>query len=195
MIAGRTRTSAKIVERIQFNDKHPGIDPVIGQPLTPTPFYNTATTGSGLPSLGLSRVFVLTGESTCSASESVINGLQGVNVQVIQIGHQTCGKPYGFYPEDNCGTTYFSIQFQGFNAQGFGDYPNGFSPGTASGGSTLQGCQVADDFSRDLGDSTEGRLATALAYRSSPPCQAPSIRALHAAVPRGGTVVRPPWRQ
>ena len=58
---------------------------------------------------------------TCSASESIINGLRGVNVQVIQIGSTTCGKPYGFYPEDNCGTTYFSIQFKGVNAAGFGE--------------------------------------------------------------------------
>ena len=35
------------------------------------------------------------------------------SVQVFQIGSTTCGKPYGFYPQDNCGTTYFSIQFQG----------------------------------------------------------------------------------
>src|SRR5205823_2538393 len=151
--------------------------------------------GTALPHLDLDRVFILVGSGTCSASEAVINGLRGVGVNVILVGRPTCGKPYGFYPEDNCGTTYFSIQFQGFNAQGFGDYPNGFSPGTASGGSTLQGCQVADDFSRDLGDSTEGRLAAALAYRSSPTCPAPTIRALHAAVPQEGTVVKPPWRQ
>ena len=41
-------------------------------------------------------------------SEAIINGLDGVNVQVIQIGATTCGKPYGFYPQDNCGTTYFA---------------------------------------------------------------------------------------
>jgi len=196
MIAGPTRTSGQIFETLRFNDKHPAdFNPDTNRSEGPTPFYNTATTQSALPTLGLVRVFVLTGESTCSASESIINGLQGVNVQVIQIGHQTCGKPYGFYPQDNCGTTYFSIQFQGTNAKGFGDYPDGFSPGTAAGGSTLLGCQVADDFSRDLGDSTEGRLATALAYRSSPTCPAPSIRALHAAVPQEGTVVKSPWRQ
>ena len=56
---------------------------------------------------------------TCSASEAIINGLRGVNVQVIQIGSITCGKPYGFYSQDNCGTTYFSIQFKGVNAAGF----------------------------------------------------------------------------
>ena len=83
--------------------------------------------------MNLSRVYVLTGGTTCSASESIINGLRGVDVEVIQIGSTTCGKPYGFYPEDNCGTTYFSIQFKGVNAAGFGDYADGFSPSNTSG--------------------------------------------------------------
>ena len=61
-----------------------------------------------LPTLDLSRVYVLTSAGTCSASEAIINGLRGVGVQVIQIGGTTCGKPYGFYPPDNCGTTYFA---------------------------------------------------------------------------------------
>jgi len=195
MIAGPTRTSGQVFERLQFNDKHPSIDPVNGRSLTPTPFYNTTTTGSALPSLGLGRVFVLTGGSTCSASESIINGLEGVNVQVIQIGETTCGKPYGFYPQDNCGTTYFSIQFKGTNAQGFGDYPNGFSPGAAAGGSTLLGCQVADDFGHEMGDSAERRLAAALAYRNSPTCPAQPTSALRAALPQEGVVLKSPWRQ
>src|SRR5467141_3121670 len=169
MIAGPTRTSGQIFERLQFNDKHPSIDPVTGQRLTPTPFYNTATTGLALPSLGLGRVFVLTGGSTCSASESIINGLQGVNVQVIQIGETTCGKPYGFYPQDNCGTTYFSIQFKGVNAKGFGDYSDGFVPG-GSGVAGVSGCQVADDFGHALGDPAEARLSAALGYVASQPC-------------------------
>jgi hypothetical protein len=57
-------------------------------------------------------VFVLTGGGTCSASEAFMNGLRGVGVEVIQIGSTTCGKPYGFYAQENCGTTYFSIQFR-----------------------------------------------------------------------------------
>ena len=34
--------------------------------------------------------------------------LAGVDIEVIQFGSTTCGKPYGFYPQDNCGTTYFT---------------------------------------------------------------------------------------
>jgi carboxyl-terminal processing protease len=196
MIAGPTRTSGRIFESLQFNDKHPpDFDLNANRSLGPTPFYNTSTTRSPLPSLGLGRVFVLTGGGTCSASESVINGLQGVGVQVIQIGETTCGKPYGFYAEDNCGTTYFSIQFKGTNALGFGDYPDGFSPGTVAGGSTLLGCPVVDDFGHELGDSAEGRLAAALAYRNSPTCPAYPTRALRAALPQEGVILKSPWRQ
>jgi hypothetical protein len=110
----------------------------------------------------------------------VINGLLGVGVQVVQIGHTTCGKPYGFYPTPNCGTTYFAIQFQGVNAKGFGDYPDGFTPsgsGTAgANAASLPGCLVADDFAHDLGDPLEGRLAVALGFRSGNPCPAPTSR-------------------
>jgi hypothetical protein len=97
-------------------------------------------------------------------------------VEVIQIGSTTCGKPYGFYPADNCGTTYFSIQFKGVNAQGFGDYANGFSPSNTFGtpDAIVPGCSVADDFTRALGDPLEGRLAAALAYRQGQACPAPS---------------------
>jgi hypothetical protein len=111
---------------------------------------------------------VLTGSNTCSASESIINSLRGVGVEVIQVGSRTCGKPYGFYPEDNCGTTYFTIQFQGVNEQGFGDYADGFSPQNSVGTQTtpIPGCSVADDFTHALGDPAESRLAAALAYRN-----------------------------
>jgi carboxyl-terminal processing protease len=205
MIAGPSRTSGKTFERLTFNDKHPSTDPVTGQSLSPTPFESQAAglpgssvpAGTALPSLGLGRVYVLTGPSTCSASESILNGLSGVDVQVIQMGATTCGKPYGFYPQDNCGTTYFSIEFQGVNAKGFGDYADGFTPGvTASAG--FPGCQVSDDFSHALGDPQEARLAMALAYRASPggSCAGLSANALVTGGLRGdGKVFKSPWRE
>lgn len=171
MIAGPAQTNGETFEDLVFNDKHLVNDPVTGDPLTPTPFYNI-TSGRGalpanqsLPFLGLTRVFVLTGSNTCSASESIINSLRGVDVEVIQIGSTTCGKPYGFYPEDNCGETYFTIQFQGENAKGFGEYPDGFKPQNAGGlGVAIPGCSVRDDFAHQLGDPNELRLQTALNY-------------------------------
>jgi hypothetical protein len=125
----------------------------------------------------MTRVAVITGQDTCSASESIINSLQGVGFTVYQIGSTTCGKPYGFYPQDNCGTTYFSIQFQGVNAQGFGSYGDGFSPAntTPAAGVPVAGCSVADDFGHALGDPNESRLETALAYLANPqPATCPS---------------------
>jgi carboxyl-terminal processing protease len=205
MISGPS-TGGKAFETLTFNDKHPTNDPVTGQLLAPTPFLSTAqgfttTRGTPLPTLGLSRVFVLTGGGTCSASESVINGLRGQGIRILQIGSTTCGKPYGFYPGDNCGTTYFSIQFKGVNAQGFGDYPDGFTPGTSDNADVLVGCQVADDFTHGLGDPNEARLAAALQYRTSqtcPPATFASSR-MQAALSVAGLsdvlLVKSPWRE
>jgi carboxyl-terminal processing protease len=183
MIADTNMTAGQTFELLQFNSKHPTTDPVAGTPITPTAFHSTTlglslTQGQPLPNLGLQRVFVLTTAGTCSASESVINSLQGVGVQVIQIGTTTCGKPYGFYPADNCGTTYFSIQFRGVNARSFGDYTDGFTPNstmTASSGSsaTLPGCVVNDDFTHALGDQNESLLFVALGYRMNQSCSVP----------------------
>jgi hypothetical protein len=209
MVAGDVPTAGRTFEEIVFNDKHPSTNPVTGTPLTPLPFANTtvglsSAPGQQLPSLDLPRVFVLTGPDTCSASESVINSLRGVDVEVIQIGSTTCGKPYGFFPADNCGTTYFSIQFRGENAKGFGDYSDGFSPFNTAGpqGELLPGCAVADDYTQALGDPAEARLAAALAYRETQSCPTPSGLAAPGPsktvaplqVPEG-RLLRSPWHE
>lgn len=176
MIGDTNLTAGMTFERLAFNDKHPTTNPITGNPIEPLPFRSTSSGGQTLPSLNLPRVFVLTGAGTCSASESIMNGLRGVGVEVIQIGSTTCGKPYGFFPTDNCGTTYFTIQFRGENADGFGDYADGFTPGSAPAPGTdpVPGCLVADDFDTALGDPAEERFAAALGYREDEPCPAPS---------------------
>jgi len=173
MIAGQARVGSQVFERLSYNNKR-------AAEATSTPFYNTSCLLRGnncssqrpLPSLNLTRVFVLTQSGTCSASESVINGLRGVGVEVIQIGGKTCGKPYGFTAKDNCGISYFPIEFVGTNAQGFGDYSDGFEPVAMalSGGRKLPGCTVDDDFAHALGDSAEAMLAGAMSYRSTGVC-------------------------
>lgn len=185
MIAGSNTTTDKIFDNIIFNDKHTVTNPVTGQTLTPTPFYNqtlgfSIDEGQALPSLNLDRVFILSTGGTCSASEAIINGLRGVNVEVVLIGSTTCGKPYGFYAADNCGTTYFTIQFKGENELGFGDYTDGFSPINTAGtvGTTVPGCSVADDYNHQLGDEQEDLLATALAYRDTGICPTPTGQAI-----------------
>jgi len=181
MIAGPAKTTGRAFDRIQFNDKYPTTNPVTLQALTATPFHSIAqgfsvASGQALPTLNLASVYVLTSADTCSASEAIINGLRGIGVQVIQIGATTCGKPYGFYSQDNCGTTYFTIEFKGVNDMGFGDYTDGFSPQNTAGttGVSVPGCAVADDFAHALGDPLEGRFAAALAYRSAGTCPAPT---------------------
>jgi hypothetical protein len=175
MIGNTSMLAGKTFEKIVFNDKNPSRNPVTGETLTPTPFYNKTqgfpgtTAGTALPTLNLLKLYVITGPGTCSASESVINSLRGAGIQVFLIGSTTCGKPYGFYPADNCGTTYFSIQFRGENNANFGDYTDGFSPAntTSGAGTTVAGCSVADDFTHPMGDAAEGRIAAALAFRAS----------------------------
>ena len=190
MIAGPS-SAGRTFDELRFNGKHRTFNPVTGRALTPVPFYDSTIgfsvpSGRALPSLGLARVIVLTSGGTCSASESIINGLRGIDLEVIQIGTTTCGKPYGFYPADNCGTTYFSIQFQGVNAKGFGDYPDGFSPRNTARteGVAIPGCVVGDDFGHALGDIDEARLKAALQYRIDGSCPSPAV--LRSARPTGG---------
>ncbi len=157
MVAG-TEKEGLIFEEFETNGKIPSeswkftlefaADDIIGD------------TDLTVPSLGLPRLFVLTSPRTCSASESIINSLLGVDIDVIQIGSATCGKPYGFNPAENCGTVYSSITFRGINAKGKADFENGFSPR----------CQVTEDFNHQLGDSEEILLQTAFYYRAVGAC-------------------------
>lgn len=167
MVSSSTAAKDKAFERLQFNRKNPF-------QLTPEqatlPFHSTSlgfsvAAGRSLPELGLSRVTVLAGPDTCSASESVINGLRGIGVAVNLVGGTTCGKPYGFKPKDNCGTTYYAIQFQGVNDKGFGDYGDGIVPT----------CPVVDDFTHALGDPREARLAVALHLLAGGVCPTPPV--------------------
>lgn len=197
MIAGDNNSLGKTFYKTVFNDKYPNTDPASGNPIRPFPFIDTGIGGTvdpsvDLPSLNLDRVFVLTTGSTCSASEALMNGLQGIGVEVIQIGEKTCGKPYGFTGTDNCGTTYFTVMFQGVNDVGFGDYPDGFYPANSSGSGSkaIEGCEVADDLSNPLGDINEAMLNAALEYRTSSTCPATSAFRSTAKAPLNQTTPR-----
>ena len=91
--------------------------------------------------LGLPRVFVLMGRRTCSASEQVINGLRGANVEVVAIGETTCGKPVGFLPANACGRTYSVVNFESVNHRNEGRYFDGLAPV----------CAVTEDFTAGQG--------------------------------------------
>lgn len=187
MIAGAAQTDGKIFEQLQYNDKR-----IADTAASATPFYNTScvlnsnfdcTNTNPLPTLNLTRLYVLISQSTCSASEAIVNGLRGIDVDVVLLGSTTCGKPFGFTAKDNCGISYFPIEFQGVNNKGFGDYADGFSAT----------CPVADDFSRALGDTQEGMLAAALYHIDNGSC--PSTAQSKSSVTNAGMVIRPPVRE
>jgi hypothetical protein len=183
MIAGTSQTSGKTFEKLTYNGKR-----TADNAQTPTPFYSTScnldanyncVNQQPLPTLNLGRVFIIVQGDTCSASESIINSLKGIDVDVVLIGGTTCGKPYGFTAHDNCGVSYFPIEFKGQNAKGFGDYADGFTPVTANAtNSKLLGCPTTDDLDHALGDASERMLATALQRLSDGTCLA---------APAGGT--------
>ena len=178
MIAGAARTTTatntgKVFERLVFNSKRQAENtdtPFFNQSCLPNSSFNCTNT-SPLPTLNLPRVFILTSASTCSASEAIINGLRGVDVDVRLVGGTSCGKPYGFYGQDNCGVSYFPIEFKGVNAKGFGEYADGFVPGGSGGAANnVAGCTARDDLNRALGDPAEGQLAAALFLRANGTC-------------------------
>jgi hypothetical protein len=125
--------------------------------------------GAKAAALGLSRVYVLTGQRTCSASELIVNGLKPF-VEVVQIGDTTCGKPFGFNPESHCGTTFSAVEFESRNANGVGRYWDGLAPT----------CPAADDLDHRLGDPAERLTAAALNHIDSGSCPASAL-AMHEA--------------
>ncbi|HET7795025.1 MAG TPA: S41 family peptidase, partial [Rhizobacter sp.] len=177
MVAGPTRTANKVFERTVYNAKRVAENSSSSSRMG---FASSScimdanyrcTNVAPLPTLDLGRVHVITRAGTCSASEAIINGLRGADVDVRQIGSTTCGKPYGFTAQDNCGISYFPIEFKGVNDKGFGDYASGFVPG-GSGATGVPGCAVADDLSKPLGDLSEGMLAATLDYIATGTCPA-----------------------
>lgn len=177
MIAGEDRTEGKTASLLQYNDAAGNTNPTTGEVVQPIPFISTGVgftlpTSTDLATVDLPRVYILTTGSTCSASELVINSLRGIDYEVIMIGDTTCGKPYGFLPTDNCGQTYYTIQFRSVNDKDFGDYSDGFSPidSTNTASEKSPGCTVGDDITKELGDPEEALLAAALYYRENDSC-------------------------
>lgn len=184
MVAGEEQTRAKdgndarIFSSLIHNDKRENDNKYYPFEYRAIDWDKEEYTNIVLPSVNLNTVYILSSKGTCSASESLINGLRGINVNVVLIGDQTCGKPYGFTPEANCGEVYYTVQFKGANAKGFGDFAEGFKPvpeteitqSTIGLTDKVPGCKVADDFANQLGDSKEGMLSAALTYIETGSC-------------------------
>ncbi|MGX5914423.1 S41 family peptidase [Aliidiomarina sp. Khilg15.8] len=115
--------------------------------------------GAGIERLNLDRVFILTTQSSCSASELIINALDPF-VEVVTVGSRTCGKPVGQQPTDICDKVIFAINFQTVNAVGFGDYFDGLAPT----------CSAVDTVTTDWGDPADPLLAEALQYTQTNSC-------------------------
>jgi len=142
--AAGARGTGQLFARLLYNDKRSGNN-------SDFIFDNPAAWA------GLSKVYVLAGPRTCSASEQVINGLRGIGVQVVAIGDTSCGKPVGFLPRsDSCGTTYSVVNFESVNKLNQGRYFDGFAAT----------CAVAEDFSHPIGDPGFDTLLIAAAHHA-----------------------------
>ena len=143
LVAGVANNNAAFTT-LRYNSRHPSANFT----------YNFAATAPGF-----SRVVVLTGSRTCSASELVVNGLKPY-VNVVTLGDTTCGKPFGFSPATYCSSTYSAVNFESVNALGLGQYYDGIAAT----------CAAADDFSGVLGAPTEKLLAAATGYLQTGTC-------------------------
>ncbi len=183
-IAGAAATSGKVFDNLIYNDKRTRDNYAF-------PFISAPDTGVEMPSLGMRRVTVLASRNTCSASEALANGLRGVGVDVQLIGEATCGKPYGYSAQDNCGVTYAAMEFIGNNALGVSVSPDGLAPT----------CDVSDDLNHPLGDSHESMLSVALYMQQGQSCSQAKVSSalasagLHGlATPQAGKLIRPDWK-
>jgi carboxyl-terminal processing protease len=120
-------------------------------------FTTTGLPGAALDTL--SRVFVITSNSTASASELVINALRPFK-NVVTIGATTFGKPFAFQPRSACDVSYNAVNIEIANANNFADYTAGFAPT----------CPMSDDLTKQLGDPAELRTAAALSYITTGAC-------------------------
>ena len=127
---------------------------------------NSSFTMATVPGSAFSRVVVITGPRTCSASELIVNGLSPY-AQVATVGGTSCGKPYGFSPVESCGNVFSVVNFRANNALGQANYDAGIAPT----------CAVADDFTGTLGDPAEALTGAALGYLQTGSCPVASAPA------------------
>ncbi len=82
--------------------------------------------------VNLKKVYLIVSESTASASELLINGLRGLDIEVNLIGSTTMGKNVGMEGFQASFRNYtfilYPVTFYCENAKGFHDYSAGFTP-------------------------------------------------------------------
>ena len=94
--------------------------------------YDNLNTSLSDGGLNLRKIYCLVTDDSASASELVINALRGIDIEVVLIGTTTHGKNVGMegveLTVDTDKYLLFPITFQAYNAKGFGDFENGFTP-------------------------------------------------------------------
>lgn len=136
MITGQFE--GKIFSKRQYNFKQMAAMSADDLELLNERFVKTVD-GTGINSLNLSTVYIITTGSTASASELVINGLKPY-INVVQIGETTTGKNVGSFTVYDSPTLTKSnvnpnhkyamqpLVFKISNASDFGDYTQGLVP-------------------------------------------------------------------
>ena len=105
------------------------------------------------------RLIVITTRASASASELVINALRPF-MPVIVIGDRTYGKPVGQGVFTFCDKALAPVAFVLRNANGEGDFFEGFAPT----------CAAADDLNFQIGDPNEASLKEALVFAGTGAC-------------------------
>ena len=159
--------------KYQYNDKNTAKN-------TTTRF----SLGQGQTVLNLDRVFVLTTDGTCSASEMVINSLSPF-VDVVQVGSRTCGKPVGMQPDLIGNYVLFAINFQTVNALDQGDYFDGLAPT----------CAATDTIVGDWGVNSDPLYAEARQYIASGQCSDVAVSSASVRAPEAKIKLGAPWLQ
>lgn len=121
--------------------------------------------------LNLNRLYVLTLESTCSASELVINAMTGIGVDVITVGQPTCGKPVGSVSFNFGDKVLQPLTFSVVNDLGNGDYFSGIDAT----------CYADDDTDRQFSDPNELMYAGALYHIVNGTCAPIATRSFNKA--------------
>lgn len=163
----------QVFVKYQYNDKNTAKN-------TTTRF----SLGQGQTVLNLDRVFVLTTDGTCSASEMVINSLSPF-VDVVQVGSRTCGKPVGMQPDLIGNYVLFAINFQTVNALDQGDYFDGLAPT----------CAATDTIVGDWGVNSDPLYAEARQYIASGQCSDVAVSSVSVRAPEAKIKLGAPWLQ
>jgi carboxyl-terminal processing protease len=140
-IAG-TSSSDKAFIKLLYNNKHPELDTIVNVPYKENGF-------------DLERIFFIGTNSTASASELLINGLDPL-LDVSLIGDNTYGKPVGMLalPFINYDYVVLPVCFRFTNANDEGDFYDGLVPDS----------YADDDLTKDFGDPEEDCLEATLNY-------------------------------